>query len=75
MSQSSVRRVKKASKLLRRCMKARGWKIADLSRATGLDDGHLSRIVRGERRAGLEASHKIAEATDGEVPVPLWLEA
>lgn len=56
-------------------MKERGWKVADLSRATGLDDGHLSRIVRGERRAGLEASHKIAEATDGEVPVLLWLDA
>ena len=60
--------------LLRRWLETRGWTVADLSRATGLDDGHLSRIVSGSRRAGLLAAHKISEATGGKVPVPSWLE-
>src|SRR4051812_40320206 len=60
-------------RLLKRYLKETKQKVADLSRASGLDDGFLSRIVRGTRRPGLDNAAKLEEVTGGMVPATSWL--
>ena len=43
-------------------LKERGWSMADLSRESGLSDGHISYIFSRQRKAGTEALEAIAKA-------------
>jgi transcriptional regulator with XRE-family HTH domain len=43
-------------------MQARNWKPADLSRASGIDQGTLSNVLNGIRGAGLTFCVRIADA-------------
>lgn len=43
-------------------MKARGWKQADLARASKLDSAVISNIINGRRKMGEETGRAIADA-------------
>ncbi len=43
-------------------LKERSWTMADLSRESGLSDGHISYIFSRQRKAGTDALQAIAKA-------------
>lgn len=43
-------------------MEKRGWGVNELARRANVDPGHLSRILSGERNAGIETYNKFAKA-------------
>lgn len=47
---------------LRQEMARREWRPADLARKSGLSTGFLSKLLKGERRAGIDACRMIARA-------------
>lgn len=56
--------------LLRRYLRETKQKPADLSRATGIDEGAISRWLRGERRPGLDNADLLEQHTG--VPAKAW---
>ncbi len=45
---------------------------ADFADAVGIGQGTISRYVKGSRLPPREVAEKIAEASDGAVPLTLW---
>lgn len=58
--------------LLQRYLRDAKQKPADFARATGLDEGRLSRLLRGIRRPDIDNATLIERATDGAVPATSW---
>jgi DNA-binding XRE family transcriptional regulator len=47
----------------------------DAAKAVGLDPCSYNRFERGGEVPGLKRAHRIAEATNGAVPIKAWVEA
>lgn len=58
--------------LLSRYLRDTKQKPADFARATGLDEGRLSRLLRGIRRPDIDNATLIEKATDSAVPATSW---
>ena len=53
-------------------LKAQDRSIAWFSRQAGVTRSHMSRVVGGNALPGVELAVKIADLTDGAVPVSVW---
>jgi len=60
-------------KLLSKWMESKGWKQADIVRATGVDDSLFSRWLSGDRGPSLRSAVLLEKLTHGEVPVESWV--
>ena len=47
---------------LQKAMLERGWSQADLSAKSGISEPHISKIVNGRRKVGVDACNAIAKA-------------
>lgn len=60
-------------KLLRKYLETTGQTQVDLARVTRLDQGMISRWVRGDRRPGLDNAELLERLTGGAVPATAWM--
>lgn len=60
------------SAMLKTYLDKRALTQSDFAEVVGTTPATISRIIKGKFRPGLELAVKIAEATDGAVPVSSW---